>query len=223
MRWRQADERKLLLQVVQPGLIGLIDGTISTLAPIFAAAYLAGSREALLHTWGPRVEALNLGESNPWDTLAELCWLAEAGARCGSVAEVGAYRGASARVLAMAGAQVTSVDDFRAGTRLDFLQNCAAHLDAGRIELIAAPSLEAAELCAWRGRVFDLVFIDGDHLRADVLEDLRAWEPLVRTGGIVAGHDAYPQDPENGVAQALRYHGRPWRVLVDSVWGYVRP
>jgi erythrin-vacuolar iron transport family protein len=47
-RWRTADERKLLLQVVQPGLIGLIDGTISTLAPIFAAAYLAGSREALL-------------------------------------------------------------------------------------------------------------------------------------------------------------------------------
>ena len=47
-RWRAADERKLLLQVVQPALIGLIDGTISTLAPIFAAAYLAGSREALL-------------------------------------------------------------------------------------------------------------------------------------------------------------------------------
>jgi len=47
-RWRGADERRLLLQVVQPGLIGLIDGTISTLAPIFAAAYLAGSREALL-------------------------------------------------------------------------------------------------------------------------------------------------------------------------------
>ena len=47
-RWRGADDRKLLLQVVQPGLIGLIDGTISTLAPIFATAYLAGSREALL-------------------------------------------------------------------------------------------------------------------------------------------------------------------------------
>jgi VIT1/CCC1 family predicted Fe2+/Mn2+ transporter len=43
-----ADERRVLLQYVQPGLIGLIDGTISTLAPIFAAAYLAGSREALL-------------------------------------------------------------------------------------------------------------------------------------------------------------------------------
>jgi erythrin-vacuolar iron transport family protein len=47
-RWRSADERQRLLQVVQPGLIGLIDGTISTLAPIFAAAYLDGSRTALL-------------------------------------------------------------------------------------------------------------------------------------------------------------------------------
>ena len=46
--WRNADERQRLLQVVQPALIGLIDGTISTLAPIFAAAYLAGSHEALL-------------------------------------------------------------------------------------------------------------------------------------------------------------------------------
>jgi VIT1/CCC1 family predicted Fe2+/Mn2+ transporter len=45
---RGADERSLVLRVVQPGLIGLIDGTISTLAPIFATAYLAGSREALL-------------------------------------------------------------------------------------------------------------------------------------------------------------------------------
>src|SRR5919106_1225912 len=46
--WREADDRQRLLQVVQPGLVGLIDGTISTLAPIFAAAYLAGSRAALL-------------------------------------------------------------------------------------------------------------------------------------------------------------------------------
>src|SRR5215218_2279836 len=46
--WRGADDRSRVLQVVQPGLIGLIDGTISTLAPIFAAAYVGGSRAALL-------------------------------------------------------------------------------------------------------------------------------------------------------------------------------
>src|SRR3954469_18032185 len=42
------DPRSLQLRVVQPGLIGLIDGTISTLAPIFAAAYVSGSHAALL-------------------------------------------------------------------------------------------------------------------------------------------------------------------------------
>ncbi len=46
--WRGASDRERLLQVIQPGLIGLIDGTVSTLAPIFAAAYLSGSRAALL-------------------------------------------------------------------------------------------------------------------------------------------------------------------------------
>ena len=34
--WRSASDRDRLLRVVQPGLIGLIDGTISTLAPFIA-------------------------------------------------------------------------------------------------------------------------------------------------------------------------------------------
>ena len=46
--WRTGSDRERVLRVVQPGLIGLIDGTLSTLAPIFAAAYLSGSRTALL-------------------------------------------------------------------------------------------------------------------------------------------------------------------------------
>jgi len=46
--WRSESDREKVLRVVQPGLIGLIDGTLSTLAPIFAAAYLSGSRTAFL-------------------------------------------------------------------------------------------------------------------------------------------------------------------------------
>lgn len=34
------DEKRLVLQVVQPGLLGLMDGSVSTLAPLFAAAEL---------------------------------------------------------------------------------------------------------------------------------------------------------------------------------------
>lgn len=47
MRLRGMDERAILLRYVQPGLVGLIDGTLSTLAPIFAAALLSGSHAAL--------------------------------------------------------------------------------------------------------------------------------------------------------------------------------
>jgi len=44
----EADERAFVLQYVQPGLVGLIDGTLSTLAPIFAVALLSSSHAALL-------------------------------------------------------------------------------------------------------------------------------------------------------------------------------
>jgi VIT1/CCC1 family predicted Fe2+/Mn2+ transporter len=44
----EADERAVVLRYVQPGLVGLIDGTLSTLAPIFAVALLSNSHAALL-------------------------------------------------------------------------------------------------------------------------------------------------------------------------------
>jgi len=44
-----AGRRKFLLQVVQPGLSGLMDGSVSTLAPIFAAAFATHrTRDAFL-------------------------------------------------------------------------------------------------------------------------------------------------------------------------------
>jgi rubrerythrin len=42
-------KRLFVLQVIQPGLAGLMDGSVSTLAPLFAAAFATGiSRDALL-------------------------------------------------------------------------------------------------------------------------------------------------------------------------------
>src|SRR3981189_3108461 len=42
------DEREFVLRVVQPALVGMIDGTISSLAPIFAAAIASSSHTALI-------------------------------------------------------------------------------------------------------------------------------------------------------------------------------
>jgi len=41
-------ERDFVLRVVQPALVGMIDGTVSSLAPIFAAALASNSHTALL-------------------------------------------------------------------------------------------------------------------------------------------------------------------------------
>jgi hypothetical protein len=48
LRRVEADEQAFVLRYVQPGLVGLIDGTLSTLAPIFAVALLSSSHAALL-------------------------------------------------------------------------------------------------------------------------------------------------------------------------------
>jgi erythrin-vacuolar iron transport family protein len=43
-----ADEPEFVLRVVQPALVGMIDGTVSSLAPIFAAAIASSSHVALV-------------------------------------------------------------------------------------------------------------------------------------------------------------------------------
>ena len=62
-RWGFGDERDFLLRVVQPGLVGLIDGTISSLAPIFAAAITSSSHTAFVVGLGV---ALGAGVSMGW-------------------------------------------------------------------------------------------------------------------------------------------------------------
>lgn len=50
LKEEQATQRRsFVLQVIQPGLAGLMDGSVSTLAPVFAAAFATGdSRDAFL-------------------------------------------------------------------------------------------------------------------------------------------------------------------------------
>jgi VIT1/CCC1 family predicted Fe2+/Mn2+ transporter len=57
------DETEFILRVVQPALVGLIDGTVSSLAPIFAAAVYANSHTALIVGFAT---ALGAGVSMGW-------------------------------------------------------------------------------------------------------------------------------------------------------------
>lgn len=57
------DEADFVLRVVQPALVGMIDGTVSSLAPIFAAAIASNSHTALLVGFST---ALGAGVSMGW-------------------------------------------------------------------------------------------------------------------------------------------------------------
>jgi len=58
-----ADEREFVLRVVQPALVGMIDGTVSSLAPIFAAAIASSSHTAFVVGLGV---AFGAGVSMGW-------------------------------------------------------------------------------------------------------------------------------------------------------------
>ena len=56
-----------------------------------------------------------------------------------------------------------------------------------RIYIFNTESTKAANL--FPDRLFDYVYIDGDHSYEAVSKDLELWYPKVRKGGVLAGHD----------------------------------
>lgn len=74
-------------------------------------------------------------------------------------------------------------------------------------DVVRLPSLAAASAFPARARLFDFVYLDADHSYEAVAADIAAWLPLVRPGGIIAGHDYVPDgwhpydDPITAVAE----------------------
>jgi len=63
-------------------------------------------------------------------------------------------------------------------------------------------SVEAAKM--FKDNALDLIFIDADHKYESVKEDIIAWLPKVRKGGILSGHDYDGEDNMHpGVKQAV--------------------
>lgn len=70
------------------------------------------------------------------------------------------------------------------------LQSCIrlARFDS-RCKLVRAYSVQAAP--RFKKNSLDFVYIDGNHCYEAVKEDLEAWHPKVKPGGLFAGHDFY--------------------------------
>ena len=81
-------------------------------------------------------------------------------------------------------------------------------------EVLRLPSVEAAEM--FRPGELDLAFIDGDHSYEGAKADIKAWTPIVREGGILAGHDYYTRWP--GVVRAVDEAFGDLRFMPDTMW-----
>jgi cephalosporin hydroxylase len=58
-----------------------------------------------------------------------------------------------------------------------------------KVNLCQGPSVQWA--AKFEDEYFDWIYIDADHTKEAVLEDIKAWYPKVKKGGIISGHDCF--------------------------------
>lgn len=72
--------------------------------------------------------------------------------------------------------------------------------DKPEVKILRGPSVGMAARCP--DDFFDLVYIDACHSYECVMNDLKAWYPKIKKGGIMAFHD-YEMDQDYGVKRAV--------------------
>lgn len=146
------------------------------------------------------------------------------------VAEVGVRRGEfSAQILSQWSGSLTLIDawrhlpgyvDIANVSDKEHEQNMMAAVEAtrGKAEIVRGLSVEAAAL--FPDRHFDCVYLDANHSRDAVLDDLLAWDRKAKF--CMAGHDYLDGElPEGsfGVKSAVReFYGREPDIVTDEPW-----
>jgi len=119
-------------------------------------------------------------------------------------AEIGVYVGAYSRVLLdlIPGLNLLCVDSWAHRSWRERAYPLALEILSSypRATVIRGKSVNVAKTV--ENETLDFVFIDADHSYEAVKEDLLAWVPKVRKGGIVSGHDYF--DPPSGKLGVIR-------------------
>jgi predicted O-methyltransferase YrrM len=159
-----------------------------------------------------------------WTGDVEAAYLADQASRAHLIVESGTYMGFSAAVMLAASADchLWCVDPFTvAGTEQVTRYMLKKYISQHRCEIIPKRCGPAAEMLEYlRGRI-DLIFIDDGHAYDDVVYDIQHLSPLLRSGGILCGHDY--ETPPNDVTRAVtdRLHGH--REAVPRMWEWRKP
>ena len=78
------------------------------------------------------------------------------------------------------------------------LKNLDAYVLSNLVQLIDSDSIEASKL--FQNNSIDLLFLDANHSYPYTTNELKAWIPKVKNGGIISGHD-WPCD---GIQMAVK-------------------
>lgn len=174
-----------------------------------------------------------------WSTEQELTWLANHARKSATIAEIGSWRGRSARAMADNTDAIIfcidtwaddaignygwwtpqeSPDKYKTKDWLwsEFRNNLGRYI-GNKVIPIRMTSAEAFELLIQRGVKFDMVFIDGAHDYENVKRDVMTWEHLIKPNGILCGHDYNdPTCPDvalaiNSLLPRIELTGTIWR------------
>ncbi len=134
----------------------------------------------------------------------------------GRVVEIGAFRGVSTEVLSGYAREVVAVDVWggRPEIEAEFKK-----LLGRRSNVSVLREMSPGAASNFADGSLDLVYIDGSHQYANVVNDIRAWVPKIRAGGWISGHD-YTSDICGGdvVSAVNDLLGPPWRIFPDGSW-----
>lgn len=79
--------------------------------------------------------------------------------------------------------------DYQLRKTFERMENEARQRVAGHPEYQLAKEFSVTAAKNFKDGVLDFVYIDGNHNGEAVRQDIEAWYPKVRSGGIIAGHD----------------------------------
>ncbi len=92
----------------------------------------------------------------------------------------------------------------------------AAGLYADRARVLEMSTTDAA--AEIEDASLDFVFIDADHSHDAVMADIAAWQPKVKPGGWIGGHDYHPRKFP-GVVKAVRKVFDAPELYPGTIWG----
>ena len=140
--------------------------------------------------------------------------------------EIGSFAGVSSELFALHCKKISCVDEWNPYWEIkmeDIIKEAEAKFDILVSKYSNITKIKQSSILAsgyFQNESLDLIYIDAAHDYDSVKQDIIAWYPKVKIGGVLAGHD-YNYDPNIKVYQVVNEifaHSHKIEIYPDSSW-----